>query len=584
MNPFDALRALTLVTAVMVLRCVAPTEPVALGTGGSETETRVIGRAIDEHGTPLAGALVYLRSSHDELAAPADTALAVTDDSGAFVIDSLGIGNYLVEVVAASTAEPRAASQAFSIDEIDDGGTKFITVRLLPAGSIVGAVRFPDGYPQLRVDVFLRFEGFLVRRAFVDDSGNFSFPSLCEGTYTVSFEPADSALLRFSYSKKVNAGEVTDLGFVKLISAEDVSCRPNYIADTTAVRCLLDANGLFDLPVGEVVTVSAEPHRIVELLMAHRGLDTLPAEITGLAALEYLDLRHNALTHLPESIGSMSTLKDVLVDGNLLPSLPDGIGELPSLRTLSATGNVLERLPETIGSLSSMVRLHLDNNRLTTIPGGIGGLVSLELLSLDNNRLTTLPAEVRRLARLRRLSVKGNWLVDVPEGLGELTRLRELLLDDNDLVTIPDGIGNLDGLEMLWVGRNSLKKLPGTLGRCESLLVLNLCHNELTSLPDDLGDLAHLATLDLAENRLSALPSTLAQCTTVANLNLTGNRLCALPAELEEWADERDPGWRGLQECGADTAAPITIVAPNSYDIHTPGDTLTIVWQVSPHA
>src|ERR1700722_5509710 len=64
------------------------------------------------------------------------------------------------------------------------------------------------------------------------------------------------------------------------------------------------------------------------------GLNTLPAEIGSLTALQQLNLFNNQLTTLPAEIGSLTALQKLDLYDNQLTTLPAEIGSLTALQQL----------------------------------------------------------------------------------------------------------------------------------------------------------------------------------------------------------------------------------------------------------
>ncbi len=94
----------------------------------------------------------------------------------------------------------------------------------------------------------------------------------------------------------------------------------DHATDSAVVRAILDANGLSDVGVDEVCDTTSLG-RIGRLLLAHRALYVLPADIGGLDDLETLDLHDNRLTDLPDTLTTLPALTAVDIEYNHLCSL-----------------------------------------------------------------------------------------------------------------------------------------------------------------------------------------------------------------------------------------------------------------------
>ncbi len=99
---------------------------------------------------------------------------------------------------------------------------------------------------------------------------------------------------------------------------KDVKC------DSTVVRAILDANGLTDVPVKEVVKINGFP-RIYVLNFSERSISQLPEDIGNLTNLSSLYLDYNNLTQLPETIGRLQNLESLTLNNNQLSNLPEAL-------------------------------------------------------------------------------------------------------------------------------------------------------------------------------------------------------------------------------------------------------------------
>ena len=88
------------------------------------------------------------------------------------------------------------------------------------------------------------------------------------------------------------------------------------LAGTGALNWSADA----ELSTWDGVTTGGTPERVTEVRLADRGLDgTLPAGLSGLAALAALDVSNNAVSGaFPSALGSLSALRELQVQGTRL--------------------------------------------------------------------------------------------------------------------------------------------------------------------------------------------------------------------------------------------------------------------------
>ena len=132
-----------------------------------------------------------------------------------------------------------------------------------------------------------------------------------------------------------------------------------------------------DAPLERWKGVHVQDGRVVGLDLTGAGVrGEIPSAITGLTALEFLNLGDNALTgEIPPELGLISDLTGLALNDNGL------------------TGEI----PVELGNLSNLRNLNVGNNMLTgEVPTGLGNLAALEYLDLRGNALTgCLPASLQ---------------------------------------------------------------------------------------------------------------------------------------------------------------------------------------------
>lgn len=111
----------------------------------------------------------------------------------------------------------------------------------------------------------------------------------------------------------------------------------------------------------------------------------VPASISHLSYLNYLDLYDNNITSIPSSIGELSNLSSLELSDNNISSLPETLGNLTQLNELYIYGNQLTSLPESIGNLSNLWTIEIEDNYLTTLPNSFANIENLWYVSLNNN-------------------------------------------------------------------------------------------------------------------------------------------------------------------------------------------------------
>ena len=321
-------------------------------------------------------------------------------------------------------------------------------------------------------------------------------------------------------------------------------------------------NWLTDAPLGEWYGVDTDASgRVVRLDLAgmwdsensqwiRHGLSgAIPAELGGLANLEWLSLGNNELTGpIPAELGNLAHLDRLNLDRNQLSGpIPAELGGLGNLGTLGLFGNQLSgTIPPELGNLANVWQLGLAQNALSgPIPPELGGLANLERLYLGSNELTgTVPLSFLQLSQLQGFGFGGNaglclpadlvaWYEGIEEREGPVCPDAEVL---RALYEAAGGGGwtNADG----WLGDGPLGQWYGVdVDASGRVSTVDLEGNGLSGrLPDRLGDLAGLTTLRIGDNALSGrLPSSLDR-TPLQELRYANTDLC-VPAEVwfREW-------------------------------------------------
>ncbi len=273
------------------------------------------------------------------------------------------------------------------------------------------------------------------------------------------------------------------------------------------------------------------------LVLAEKGLTTLPPEIGKLTRLEHLDVSSNALTELPVEIGALQSLRVLNLYNNRLHALPDAMAGLTHLERLNLSNNPWDALPAWLPELPSLKHLELVFFRETFEPfpsavlrsmkrleslsmQGVSpewarqleafpwdALPALRSLSLRFCKLGVVPEALTRCADLERLDLTDGTIRELPPAITDLARLRSLAVGRHALTALPEAIGRLGALEELVVAETPLASLPASLCELRALKMLVLVRTALTHLPERFGDLACLETLNLSETKLVALPA-----------------------------------------------------------------------------
>jgi protocatechuate 3,4-dioxygenase beta subunit len=318
---------------------------IRLGTRDAERAlTRIVGRVIDESGTPVAEALVQARVDSDNPASDAALtnpgARAHTDLTGEFVLADLGPGRYLV---AASEANHAPARVSGVVARIPTGPP--ITLILTRGARLSGRVtdqRTSAPIPAFSLALALR-DGPLETQTVAlltsfDAEGRYNVERLARGTYIVTvaaggFAPAEREIVvqKDETADFVLGQGASAFGFVKDATSRAAIAEARVqlegrLGSARGAPALLsanrtDASGRFELtgiaPGDHSLFASAAGHhaRVLGALRFHAGQRVGPIEILLTPTKPGEEPRVELV-----GIGAVLAAKDdVLVVGKLLP-------------------------------------------------------------------------------------------------------------------------------------------------------------------------------------------------------------------------------------------------------------------------
>ncbi len=185
-----------------------------------------------------------------------------------------------------------------------------------------------------------------------------------------------------------------------------------------------------------------------DLFLSQNRLEgEIPSKLLRLRSLRRLGLAFNQLDgEIPVDLFDLQNLTHLWLNENHLSGeIPHQLFFLEELESLNLAGNQLEG-SITSELLTDLVNLHfldLSNNRLSgPLPAELGRL-PLFWLYLNNNRFSgPLPTDFARIRRLNRLRIQNNpdLLGSLPRSLLRLERLDELFVDNTGLCAPNDEI------------------------------------------------------------------------------------------------------------------------------------------------
>ncbi|ELR17163.1 leucine rich repeat domain containing protein [Acanthamoeba castellanii str. Neff] len=244
-----------------------------------------------------------------------------------------------------------------------------------------------------------------------------------------------------------------------------------------------------------------ERAKVVAIVARHQHLEALPADLPYLpslaAHLRELDLSLNRLTELPAALSCLERLEYLNLGHN-------AFAQVPAL--------VLTSAQATTGGGGGLRHLFLGGNRLTSLPAELARLTRLENLSLGHNQFDSVPPVVYALTSLLSLSLNHNAIAAVDDGnddgrsFARLSRLRTLDLSHNALtelaLDVPRSLTSLDVSAN--TGLTTLALMPQLLSAKErkpaKLKRLDVSRCGLGGLSPTLAGFGRLAWVDYADN------------------------------------------------------------------------------------
>ena len=337
-----------------------------------------------------------------------------------------------------------------------------------------------------------------------------------EECYLPSLPTGVCSLPRLTHLELLNQSNIGE-GFLTVI--------PACLSRLENLTALTIANN----PIHRLPFKAGDMPRLRHLQLTACQLDTFPAFITGLQALQCLDVQRNNLSAIPDTIWAWQQLDTLWLGGNRLTKLPDFLPQLKQLKLLAIDGNKISHLPERLGDLDSLRQLSIGDNALTALPQSMGRLRRLQSLTIGKNRLTELPNWLGQLNQLTELACNMP-LTFLPTSLLKMKQLKSLFLRNTRLRAVPAWISSLRQLENIRLESNEISTLPKNFSHLPNLKTLSIIGRKLSRLPNSFGQLSELRDLIIKSSwngnsseagRMTRLPASLVNCKKLWALTLT---------------------------------------------------------------
>ena len=278
----------------------------------------------------------------------------------------------------------------------------------------------------------------------------------------------------------------------------------------------------------------------------------IPADISQLIKLSYIDIGINNITSIPDEITNLPLLNVLYLQQNNISSLPNAIGNLTGMTILYLSNNALTSFPESLTGLINITpgSLSVWNNHIIDTSSMSPELLNFINTNAEVDRQTTQsvsPIVTRAaLMALYNATDGDNWINKDNRWVGSYCTRYGIACDVNNDITainlpsnnlswiIPDEVTNLIRLTNVDLNGNSIISLPSQIGSLHGLISLNLSYNSISSLPDSITDLSWLISLYLSHNVIPSLPDAIGNLTNLSSLSLDNNHLSVLPPSLTQ--------------------------------------------------
>lgn len=299
--------------------------------------------------------------------------------------------------------------------------------------------------------------------------------------------------------------------------------------------------------------VACEAGHVIELRLIRKNLSGRLPDLSGLSKLQVLDIEKNKISGEVPDLSALSELRVLDLSRNSLLGAVPNISALSQLEVFEGHKNgFLGALPD-FSKLTQLAELDLSSNQLSGSLPDFSQLKQLRKLNLSNNRLSGELQGLSGLSNMLELRLHKNQLSGSLADIGSLKQIRKLYLSDNQFSgELPD-LSRLRWLETLIVSNNQLSgPLPASLNQLNDVEWLQMNDNQFSGRIPDLSNLKRLKALYLSNNQLCGevpqwlLSSNLKRNT--SNFKLANNRLVASSPEMQQFLQQKEPGWDVTQQ------------------------------------
>lgn len=305
----------------------------------------------------------------------------------------------------------------------------------------------------------------------------------------------------------------------RLSKCERLSIRKMDQMEWTVPERIIEMTSLKALTLERLTMTEQDFKRIYGL----KGLDSLalntgsikgvlPAGISAMTNLVYLDLNNCSrlnnideicslpqlkslllagcadLSALPAEIGKLTNLENILLTGcKKLSVLPESFAQLTSIKTLYITGTKISGdLDKLFAGMTKLEEIQADNNYFTGSLDWLKNMKSLRVLNLSENHLSGKIDFADLNPGIELLMLGGNEITGTLNGIEKLTKLNTFSMSKCKMSgTLPAGLAALPLISVFLDGNDFTGNIPAEYASLKLMLPLTLKNNCLSgTLPD----------------------------------------------------------------------------------------------------
>ncbi len=306
--------------------------------------------------------------------------------------------------------------------------------------------------------------------------------------------------------------------------------------------------------------------------LSDNKISRLPADLTKLSELEFIDLTGNEIKDVPIELEDLYQSGRLRLDNNPIETSPDRLSRnkvkrdriekggthLITIETgdsivdwltyLTDQSNLRPGLPDFRLQLMRSGRVDNDVSVDVSFDPDVASLSSLKIrltqhlkkstsIFLNRNASADTPRTwIRNLFEhpgLKELHVP--FMIDeLPDRFDALGKLEHADFSGSGIKKLPLSFCRLSSLNMLTLDNSPLTELPGNFNLLSNLVTLSLRNTQITKIPEGLFSLQRLETLFMDGTRIDDLPDLLGGLPALKNLSLNAEKLSDFPSSLFE--------------------------------------------------